>query len=236
MSAILPNVTLLIGTTNPSLSLALFLEVNLTWKNCKLGGIQNEPTRIWRSHVRSHSQPHHPGTDPWNASSSPGPYYLRLSSSQPRDPILNPSRSLCGPVTLQQPVPTNNKLLTKAVISLKLLGKKQRSSQGSSKLTSVAVGQVIRSMLLVLHKDCFLGCVERRAQGFGDVAKERKGRLGPGVGLRYLRALSTMDHEVVPRPCKICDWLLNSSRDPFGQIDHEVRGSHDTCFKAYIIH
>ena len=26
----------------------------------------------------------------------------------------------------------------------------------------------------------------------------------------------TMDHEVVPRPCKICDWLLNSSRDHVG--------------------
>lgn len=104
-------------------------------------GIQNEPTRIWRSHVRSHSQPHHPETDPWNASSSPGPYYLRLSSSQPRDPILNPPRSLCGPVTLQQPVPTINKLQTKAVISLKFQGIKQRSSQGSSKLTSVAVGR-----------------------------------------------------------------------------------------------
>ena len=25
-----------------------------------------------------------------------------------------------------------------------------------------------------------------------------------------------MDHEVVPRPCKICDWLLNSSWDHFG--------------------
>jgi hypothetical protein len=24
-----------------------------------------------------------------------------------------------------------------------------------------------------------------------------------------------MDHEVVPRPCKICDWLLNSSEDHF---------------------
>jgi hypothetical protein len=25
-----------------------------------------------------------------------------------------------------------------------------------------------------------------------------------------------MDHEVVPRPCMICDWLLNSSQDHFG--------------------
>ena len=26
----------------------------------------------------------------------------------------------------------------------------------------------------------------------------------------------TMDHDVVPRPCKICDWLLSSSWDHFG--------------------
>jgi hypothetical protein len=33
-----------------------------------------------------------------------------------------------------------------------------------------------------------------------------------------------MDHEVVPRPCKICDWLLNSSRDHFGlQQGNNVR-------------
>ena len=25
-----------------------------------------------------------------------------------------------------------------------------------------------------------------------------------------------MDHEVVSRPCKICDWLLNLSPDHFG--------------------
>ena len=25
-----------------------------------------------------------------------------------------------------------------------------------------------------------------------------------------------MDHKVIPRPCKICDWLLNSSRNHFG--------------------
>jgi hypothetical protein len=25
-----------------------------------------------------------------------------------------------------------------------------------------------------------------------------------------------MDHEVVPKPCKVCDWLLNSSWDHFG--------------------
>ena len=27
----------------------------------------------------------------------------------------------------------------------------------------------------------------------------------------YLRVVYTMDHEVIPRPCKICDWLLNLS-------------------------
>jgi hypothetical protein len=39
----------------------------------------------------------------------------------------------------------------------------------------------------------------------------------------------TMDREVAPRPCKICDWLLNSSWDHFGlhqgkqcQSDHGV--------------
>ena len=26
----------------------------------------------------------------------------------------------------------------------------------------------------------------------------------------------TMDHEVVPMPCKVCDWLLNLSQDHFG--------------------
>ena len=32
----------------------------------------------------------------------------------------------------------------------------------------------------------------------------------------FLRVVYTMDHEVVRKPCKICDWLLNSSRDHFG--------------------
>ena len=48
--------------------------------------------------------------------------------------------------------------------------------------------------------------------------------------------------EVVPRPGKICDWLLNSSRDQFGftprrQVprwpNHEVRGPKKTYFKTY---
>ena len=52
-----------------------------------------------------------------------------------------------------------------------------------------------------------------------------------------------MDHEVIPRPCNIYNWLLNSSQDHFGlhqgkkcHSDHEVRGPHKTYFKAYIIH
>ena len=52
-----------------------------------------------------------------------------------------------------------------------------------------------------------------------------------------------MDHEVVPRPYKLCDWLLNSSHDHFGlhqgkicQSDHGVRGPPKTYSKAYIIH
>ena len=49
--------------------------------------------------------------------------------------------------------------------------------------------------------------------------------------LKELGVVYTMNHEVVPRPCKICDWLLNSSWDYFnlhrGKIcysDHGVRG------------
>jgi hypothetical protein len=51
-----------------------------------------------------------------------------------------------------------------------------------------------------------------------------------------------MDHEVVPRPSKIWDWLLNSSWDHFGlhqgknvKGDHEVRGPDKKYLKAYII-
>ena len=52
-----------------------------------------------------------------------------------------------------------------------------------------------------------------------------------------------MNHEVVPRPCKICEWLFNLSRDHFGlhqgkqyQSDHGIRRPQKTYFKAYIIH
>ena len=34
--------------------------------------------------------------------------------------------------------------------------------------------------------------------------------------LIFLGVVHTMDHEVVPRPWNICEWLLNSSRDHFG--------------------
>ena len=51
-----------------------------------------------------------------------------------------------------------------------------------------------------------------------------------------------MDHEVVPRPYKICNWLLNSSWNHFGlhqrkkcQSDHEVWDPQKTYFKVYII-
>ena len=33
--------------------------------------------------------------------------------------------------------------------------------------------------------------------------------------MSLLGVVYTMDHEVVPRPCKVCDWLLNLSRDHF---------------------
>jgi hypothetical protein len=36
------------------------------------------------------------------------------------------------------------------------------------------------------------------------------------LGLLVQGVAYIMDHEVVPRPNKICNWLLNSSRDHFG--------------------
>ena len=51
-----------------------------------------------------------------------------------------------------------------------------------------------------------------------------------------------MDREVVLRPYKIYDWLLNSSRDHFGstkeksESDYGVQGLQKTYFKASIIH
>ena len=44
-------------------------------------------------------------------------------------------------------------------------------------------------------------------------------RKGYGLGVVY-----TMDNEVIPRPCKICDWLLNSIHGHFGlQQGHNIR-------------
>ena len=57
------------------------------------------------------------------------------------------------------------------------------------------------------------------------------------LGVAYI-----IDHEVIPRPCKICDCLLNSSHDHFGlhqghfQCDHGVRGLQKIYFKAYTAH
>ena len=49
-----------------------------------------------------------------------------------------------------------------------------------------------------------------------------------------------MDHEVIPRPCKICDWLLNMSWDHFNlhqgknviASDHGVRGPPEDIFQG----
>ena len=38
-----------------------------------------------------------------------------------------------------------------------------------------------------------------------------------------LGVVYTMDHKVVPRPCNICEWLLNSFRDHFGLHRGNVR-------------
>ena len=53
-----------------------------------------------------------------------------------------------------------------------------------------------------------------------------------------------MDHEVVPWPCKICDWLLHSPRDYYFrfilrekcQSGHEVWGTQKMYLNAYIVH
>ena len=52
-----------------------------------------------------------------------------------------------------------------------------------------------------------------------------------------------MDHEVVPRPRRICDWLLNSSRVHFSlhqgknvKVIMEFEVPKDIYIKAYIIH
>ena len=58
-----------------------------------------------------------------------------------------------------------------------------------------------------------------------------------------LGVVYTMDHEVVPRPCKICDWLLNLSRNHFGLhqgknvrviMKFEVPKRHSLRFRIFI--
>jgi hypothetical protein len=49
---------------------------------------------------------------------------------------------------------------------------------------------------------------------------------GANLGVVY-----TMDHEIVPRPCKICHWLLNSSQVRFHS--HQGKNVKETLkFKA----
>ena len=40
--------------------------------------------------------------------------------------------------------------------------------------------------------------------------------------LNVLGVVCTVDHEVDLRPCKICNWLLNSSHDHFGLHRGEI--------------
>jgi hypothetical protein len=47
-----------------------------------------------------------------------------------------------------------------------------------------------------------------------------------------LRALSPVDHEVVPKPCKICDWMLNSSHYHFGLTPREKKCQSDHGFRG----
>ena len=62
-------------------------------------------------------------------------------------------------------------------------------------------------------------------------------------GVNLLGVVYIMDHEFVPGPSKICDWLLNSSWVYFGlhqgkkrQSDHGVWDPQKIYFKAYIYH
>ena len=62
-------------------------------------------------------------------------------------------------------------------------------------------------------------------------------------------AVYSMDHEVVPRSCRICEWILSSSRDHFGlqqgtyfiiffcQSDRGVQALQKTYFELwYVVH
>ena len=61
-------------------------------------------------------------------------------------------------------------------------------------------------------------------------------------GFKKLGLVYTMDHEVIPRPCKISDGLLNLSRDHFGLYQGKHVGmtkssrSLKKYFRAYVIH
>jgi hypothetical protein len=61
--------------------------------------------------------------------------------------------------------------------------------------------------------------------------------------MSHLGVVYIMDHEVVMRPSKIYDWLLNLSQDHFSlqqgkkcQSDHGIQGPQKADFKACIIH
>ena len=63
----------------------------------------------------------------------------------------------------------------------------------------------------------------------------------PNFGIRGV--VYTMDHGIVPRPCKLCDWLLNSSWDHFGlhqefffKVNMKFEVPKTCILNAYIIH
>ena len=43
-----------------------------------------------------------------------------------------------------------------------------------------------------------------------------------GRGQAKVGVVYTMDHEVIPRSCKICNWLLNSFQDHFGLHQEKI--------------
>ena len=58
-----------------------------------------------------------------------------------------------------------------------------------------------------------------------------------------LHDVYTIDHEVIPRPCEVCDWMLYSPWDDSSlhqgkkcESDHGVPSPQKTYFKAYVIH
>ena len=63
-------------------------------------------------------------------------------------------------------------------------------------------------------------CVKRTWTGSASSTHECLKWKGHGLSLSCvtwpLGHVYTMDREVDPRPCKICDWMLNSSQDHYG--------------------